>query len=266
MDASERRRTGLLSIGEFASVSGITVKALRHWDERGLLRPAVANSETGYRYYRLDQLASVDMLERSKALGLPLAALRGLAKEEGFEDLASLPAEALFEVAGKRLTEAKAAIRRSEAYLEDAKRRREEEMELPDTGAVEAEKPARAWILSAPVFASGGVGLDDGALQKLLSDLLEAVKASNALRGSDWGLLFEREEGGESATPLRISVRGFIACLEATPNAKPETIPSGRFESRLISSHNCFPQKFHKGESGKWNIQRNSKTALSLGF
>ena len=39
---------------------------------------------------------------------------------------------------------------------------------------------------------------------------------------------------------------------------------AGRF--LYISSHNCFPQKFHKGESGKWNIQRNSKTALSLGF
>ena len=236
MNTSERRRMGLLSIGEFASVSGITVKALRHWDERGLLRPAVASSETGYRYYRLDQLASVDMLERSKALGLPLAALRSLAREEGFEDLVSLPAEAVFEVAGKRLTEAKTAIRRSEVYLEDAKHRWEEEMALPDAVAIEAEKPARTWLFSTPVYPPSGTGLDDGALQKLLSDLLEAVKASNVLRGSDWGLLFECEADGESVIPLRISVRGFIACLEAVPDAKPETIPSGRFESRLTKA------------------------------
>jgi hypothetical protein len=44
-----------LSIGSFSRVSGLTVKALRHYDEIGLLEPARVDEWTGYRYYRLEQ-------------------------------------------------------------------------------------------------------------------------------------------------------------------------------------------------------------------
>lgn len=40
----------LLSIGRFARISGLTVKALRHYDDVGLLRPARVDDATGYRY------------------------------------------------------------------------------------------------------------------------------------------------------------------------------------------------------------------------
>jgi DNA-binding transcriptional MerR regulator len=45
---------GLLSIGRFAFVTGLTVKALRHYGEIGLLRPVHVDSRTGYRWYRLE--------------------------------------------------------------------------------------------------------------------------------------------------------------------------------------------------------------------
>ena len=45
----------LLSIGRFARLSGLTVKALRHYDAEGLLRPAHVDEWTGYRYYTAEQ-------------------------------------------------------------------------------------------------------------------------------------------------------------------------------------------------------------------
>jgi DNA-binding transcriptional MerR regulator len=39
----------LLSIGVFALVSGLSINALRHYDDLGLLRPAVVDPLTGYR-------------------------------------------------------------------------------------------------------------------------------------------------------------------------------------------------------------------------
>ena len=41
----------LMSIGRFARLTGLTVKALRHYDEVGLLRPAAVDPGTGYRSY-----------------------------------------------------------------------------------------------------------------------------------------------------------------------------------------------------------------------
>ena len=47
----------LLPIGRFARLAGLTVGALRHYDEEGVLVPADVDPATGYRRYRRDQLA-----------------------------------------------------------------------------------------------------------------------------------------------------------------------------------------------------------------
>src|SRR5688572_28755276 len=41
----------LFSIGEFSQISGLSVKALRFYDDKGLLKPARADAVTDYRYY-----------------------------------------------------------------------------------------------------------------------------------------------------------------------------------------------------------------------
>jgi DNA-binding transcriptional MerR regulator len=41
----------MLSIGEFSRVTGLTIKTIRLYDEKGLLPPASVRDESGYRYY-----------------------------------------------------------------------------------------------------------------------------------------------------------------------------------------------------------------------
>jgi DNA-binding transcriptional MerR regulator len=62
----------LLSIGRFARVSGLTVKALRHYDEIELLRPAHVDESSGYRYYALAQAREAEAIRRLRALDVPL--------------------------------------------------------------------------------------------------------------------------------------------------------------------------------------------------
>ncbi len=47
---------GLLTIGAFAEAARLTPKALRLYDQVGLLLPAAVDPETGYRLYDPDQL------------------------------------------------------------------------------------------------------------------------------------------------------------------------------------------------------------------
>ena len=51
-----------LSIGEFARRSRLSVKALRLYDRRGLLVPAVIDETNGYRRYRETQLARARLI------------------------------------------------------------------------------------------------------------------------------------------------------------------------------------------------------------
>lgn len=60
------------TIGEFARRSGLTVKALRLYDEMGLLRPASVDPATGYRGYDADQVPRARLLARLRLAGVPL--------------------------------------------------------------------------------------------------------------------------------------------------------------------------------------------------
>ena len=49
----------MLKIGEFARLSQVSVKTLRHYDALGVLRPALVDPESGYRLYDIGQLVEV---------------------------------------------------------------------------------------------------------------------------------------------------------------------------------------------------------------
>lgn len=66
----------LLVIGRFARLAGLSVGALRHYDELDLLRPAWVDPDTGYRSYRRDQLETARTIVRLRDLELPLDAIR----------------------------------------------------------------------------------------------------------------------------------------------------------------------------------------------
>jgi DNA-binding transcriptional MerR regulator len=68
----------LLPIGRFARLTGLSVGALRHYDELDLLRPARTDPQTSYRLYRRDQLETARAIVRLRALELPLETIREL--------------------------------------------------------------------------------------------------------------------------------------------------------------------------------------------
>jgi DNA-binding transcriptional MerR regulator len=68
----------LLSIGRFSHLSGLTIKALRHYDELGLLRPARVDDSSGYRYYSLEQVREAEAIRRLRSLEMPLDEIGGL--------------------------------------------------------------------------------------------------------------------------------------------------------------------------------------------
>jgi DNA-binding transcriptional MerR regulator len=63
---------GRLVIGRFARLTGLSVGALRHYDELDLLRPAFVDPATGYRSYRRDQLEAARAIVRLRDLEVPL--------------------------------------------------------------------------------------------------------------------------------------------------------------------------------------------------
>jgi DNA-binding transcriptional MerR regulator len=67
-----------ISIGEFARRSRLSLKALRLYDERGVLVPSRVDQASGYRYYGTAQLDEARLVVMLRQLQLPLAAIKEL--------------------------------------------------------------------------------------------------------------------------------------------------------------------------------------------
>jgi DNA-binding transcriptional MerR regulator len=66
----------LLPIGTFAGLTRLSIKALRLYDELGILRPLHIDSQSGYRYYGRDQLTAARMIRNMRDMDMPLASIR----------------------------------------------------------------------------------------------------------------------------------------------------------------------------------------------
>jgi len=66
----------LLTIGEFAEATRISPKALRLYAENGLLAPTRVDGDSGYRYYRPEQLHVARLIALLRTAGMPLRDIR----------------------------------------------------------------------------------------------------------------------------------------------------------------------------------------------
>ncbi|HVV77549.1 MAG TPA: MerR family transcriptional regulator [Mycobacteriales bacterium] len=68
--------TAKLSIGDFSRMTYLSVKALRHYHDVGVLEPAEIDPDSGYRFYRPSQVGLAQMIRRLRDLGMPLDEVR----------------------------------------------------------------------------------------------------------------------------------------------------------------------------------------------
>jgi len=66
----------LIPIGRFAASVRLSLKALRIYDRLGLLRPAHVDAESGYRYYRTDQIRTAKLVALLRRLDMPLDVIK----------------------------------------------------------------------------------------------------------------------------------------------------------------------------------------------
>jgi DNA-binding transcriptional MerR regulator len=76
----------MLKISDFSKLSLVSVKALRYYDERGLLKPARVDPSTGYRFYSASQLTRLNRILAMKDMGLDLSQIALLLDQEPTPD------------------------------------------------------------------------------------------------------------------------------------------------------------------------------------
>ena len=80
----------LLNIGAFAVLTGLSIDALRHYDDIGLLPPADVDPVTSYRRYTPEQLAAARRIRALRAVDLPIDEIRALMDADDEQTRAAL--------------------------------------------------------------------------------------------------------------------------------------------------------------------------------
>lgn len=109
----------LLKIGELAKRTGLTTRALHHYDDIGLLRPS-ARSDAGYRLYDRDDIARLHRIQALRRLDLSLADIAALLEGDS-SDLQTLIAQqiALLDRQASRTIELRDRLKHLQAELAD---------------------------------------------------------------------------------------------------------------------------------------------------
>ena len=100
-------------IGRFSAMTRLSVKALRLYDEIGLLKPARIDPSSGYRYYELSQANRAEAVRILRSVEMPLEEIRVVLDLEDHQQVH----EALL-IHKERLAARVAAQERMLAYLE----------------------------------------------------------------------------------------------------------------------------------------------------
>lgn len=85
---------GYLSIGKVSKLKNVSIKSLRYYDEIGILKPALTDHTTGYRYYKEEQLYILDAISLCVELGIPLKNMSAYCDKNGKPDLQKLLGDA----------------------------------------------------------------------------------------------------------------------------------------------------------------------------
>jgi MerR family Zn(II)-responsive transcriptional regulator of zntA len=121
-------------IGELAETSGTTTKALRFYEEQGLL-PQAPRTPGGYREYSSDAVARIGFIHRGQAAGLTLAQIRQVLE---IRDRGHAPCEHVSDLLDRRLADLDAqlqqlrALRATIAQLRDQAQAADPETCSPD--------------------------------------------------------------------------------------------------------------------------------------
>ncbi|MBD5467045.1 MAG: MerR family transcriptional regulator [Lachnospiraceae bacterium] len=75
-------KNDLMLIGEIAEFFGVSRKAIRLYEKKGIIKPVEVDAETGYRYYSVEQVQQLNALLELKAMGFSLDEIKTLMNGE----------------------------------------------------------------------------------------------------------------------------------------------------------------------------------------
>lgn len=243
----------MFRIGEFAALTQVPISQLRYYDEIGLFKPAHTSPDSGYRYYRAEQIAELDRIIVLKDLGFSLDQIRGMVHENIKPNEISLLLNQRREQIIQTLKEEVARLRQIETRLEQLERE----------GQLSAHR-----VMVKPVEAVRYLAVQANHDDHSEADVMSAVYAARSeirmpKRAQLMTVMYEADEGQAAYAVGYIvgqSVKRGVT-LESGMALKLQTLPAVEHMATLVYAGHWNDNHAAFGELGRWLEQHNYRVA-----
>ncbi|MBB6733207.1 MerR family transcriptional regulator [Cohnella zeiphila] len=221
----------MMTIGDFSRLSGLSVKTLRYYDERGLFKPASIDEQSGYRYYAAEQLLSVKRIAALKDQGFTLEQIKALLAES------ARPEQVKISLSGKR-SELLRTIREARKQLQGIESRLSR---LEDDEAETGDAWAEPVVRSVPPRLAAVIRARLPRSQRclLLDEVLQYAASHGESDGRSLSLLW-RDDGRSETEPAELAVAlPLTREIPGSDRVRIETLPG--LEAAVSLTHFCDP-------------------------
>lgn len=178
-------KSQLIPIGRFARSCRLTIKALRHYDEAGVLSPTHVDAATGYRYYARTQAVSGVLIGMLRSLDFPLPVIRAVLEA---------PARSRRALIESELERQRGELERRQSAIALVERLAESADLNPYPVEVRALPP---WLVATRAVRSSEESIVADTT-RLIYGLFDAVRAAGRRVAAPVGSLIEEAPGGEA--------------------------------------------------------------------
>jgi DNA-binding transcriptional MerR regulator/effector-binding domain-containing protein len=207
-----------LAIGDFSRMTHLSVKALRHYHDVGILVPAEVDPASGYRFYEPSQVPVAQVIRRFRDLGMPLDEIKDVLQAP---DIATR--NALIATHMRRMESALAETRSVVASLRSLLER------PPASIAVEHRSvgPVMALAIAEHVSATELDGWWDGAFRELDAALAAAAVPAAGPRAALYSTeYFAFEAGGEVVAYVPVAAEVSAGEVNVAGRARMLEVPA----------------------------------------
>ena len=215
-------KNSLLSIGEIAKLSGVGIKSLRYYEKINILKPAYVDSDSGYRYYSLNQIHLIILIKFAIEMDIPLREFVDFLDQEGIMDFRA------FSVHAKKVAEKKIkALEKGLEYIDFFEQQLALEEKYP-LGLIYTRKLPEKFFYVVPCkpnFAN----IDQYEISKLISDV--AGDEDTESGWPEYGILLKHSPQG---------IKHYLFA-EVTPGkANYQPIPAGTYYCQQNDTYNFW--------------------------
>jgi DNA-binding transcriptional MerR regulator len=238
----------LLSIGTFASMTRLSAKALRLYDQLGILQPLHIDPQTGYRYYGIDQVPSARMIRNMRDMDMPLAMIRRMLMVLSVSQAqAELLVRQHLEMRERQLEQIRWHARQFTQQLKSEANKMNLEVvvkEIPTQQIISITRRHKQDGLSEQIQK------DCGALFTLINE--QGAKPADAPFGIYHGPISETEDG-----PIETSV-AINGKVEVKDNIEAKQLEGGKAAGVVITGEQCkYPELLAAYDAAADWIQKN---------